>query len=373
MSPDSAPADPPGSMETGRRATDTGTGSIEGERRSAERRSEDRRKLERIGIFGLIAILVAGAAVILAIVAVWRQAGVNTRIEALQAEQAAIASGTQELRQKLTLLAEQAAEDARRNEELSRLSAQFGQLNETIESLRERAESGQRALLRDEARFLLEMAGQRLALERDVTGAIAALRAADERLAAVRDPRLAGVRRRLALETQSLHMFPQPDLAGVAARLAAAEELAPRLPVMGAVTSKYEPEDRLSGVAPGLERAWQVVKSSLRDMISIRRIGKDAVELVSLEEQGVRRHHLQLLLFSARLSAMRGDEPGFRAALTNARSWLMQMFDKSDPNVIALADDIDELLQLDIAPPLPDISGSLQLLQRLEPRSPSTS
>lgn len=343
-------------------------GALDPERRSLERRTEDRRKLERIGIFGLVAILIAATAAILAIVAVWRQVGVNTRIEDLRAELGSAASESQRLRLDLTRLNQQAMLEAQRREELARLPAELAQLNESVDALRERTEAGQRVMLRDEARFLLEMAVQRLALERDIGGAMSALRAADERLAALRDPRLAGVRRRLALEIQSLHMFPQPDLAGVAAKLAAAEEIAPTLPVLGAVTDRYEPPDRLSGVAPGLERAWQVVKGSLRDMISIRRIGKDAVELVSLEEQGVRRHHLQLLLFSARLSAMRGDQTGFRTALTNARGWLGQMFDKSDVQVAALASDIDELVEIDIAPPPPDISGSLELLQQLEPR-----
>lgn len=342
--------------------------AIEPDRRSLERRSEDRRKLERIGLFGLVAILIAAGAVILAIVAIWRQAGVNTRIEELRAEQGDVESQAQVLRQELVKLAEQAALEARRREELARLPAELAQLNESVESLRERAEAGQRALLRDEARFLLEMATQRLALERDITGAMSALRAADERLAALGDPRFAGVRRRLALEIQSLNMFPQPDLSGVSAKLAALEELAPTLPVLGAVTDEYVPPDRLSGVAPGLERAWLVVKGSLRDMISIRRIGQDAVELVSLEEQGVRRHHLQLLLFSARLSAMRGDQTGFRTALTNARAWLAQMFDKTDNQVMAVTSDIEELLELEIAPTPPDVSGSLRLLRQIDPR-----
>lgn len=347
---------------------DPAAGTAEGERRSIERRNEDRRKLERIGIRGLIAILIALAAVVLAIVAVWRQAGVNTRLEELQREQQTLAAGTLRLRDELTRLAEQTAANARRSEELAGLATKFSELNASVESLRERAEAGQRALLKDEARFLLEIAARRLTLERDVSGALAAMQAADERLAAVRDARLAGVRRRLAVEIQSLRSFPQPDLAGIAAKLGAAEDIAADLPVLGAVTETYEPQDRLSGVAPGFARAWQVVKTSITGMISVRRIGEDAVELVSLEEQGVRRHHLQLLLFSARLAALRGDQDGFRASVSNARNWLAHMFDAHDARVAALARDLESLERLELMPPLPDVSGSLKLLDRLEPR-----
>lgn len=348
---------------------DPAAATAEGERRSLERRNEDRRKLERIGIRGLVAILIALAAVVLAIVAVWRQAGINTRLEDLQREQQTLAGGTLLLRDELTKLAQQTAANARRSEELAGLATQFSELNASVESLRERAEAGQRALLRDEARFLLEIATRRLTLERDVAGALTAMQAADERLAAVHDPRMAGVRRRLAAEVQSLRSFPQPDLAGIAAKLAAAEDLAADLPVLGAVTATYEPQDELSGVAPGFARAWRVVKTSLTGMISIRRIGEDAVELVSLEEQGVRRHHLQLLLFSARLAALRGDQDGFRATVSNARNWLTQLFDTHDERVAQLARDLASLQQLDLAPPMPDVTASLKLLGRLEPRS----
>lgn len=348
---------------------DPAAATAEGERRSLERRNEDRRKLERIGVRGLVAILIALAAAVLAIVAVWRQAGINTRLEELQREQQALAEGSALLRAELTKLAQQTVANSRRSEELAALAAQFSELNASVESLRERTESGRRALLRDEARFLLEMSARRLALDRDIAGALTAMQAADERLTAVNDPRFAGVRRRLAVEIQALRSFPQPDLAGIAAKLAAAEDLAPNLPVLGAVTATYEPPDEVGGMAPGIARAWRVMKTSLTGMISIRRIGEDAVQLVSLEEQGVRRHHLQLLLFSARLAALRGDQEGFRAAVTSARNWLTKLFDTHDERVVQLARDLEALAALEITPPLPDVSASLKLLDRLEPRT----
>lgn len=343
-------------------------GPVEVERRSVERRNEDRRKIERIGIRVLLAILFAAAAVVLAIVAAWRQAGINTRLEALQSEQASLSANSVRLREELSRLSEQTAANTNRSEEIGRLSARVAELNESLESLRERAESGQRAVLRDEGRYLLEIGVRRLALERDVQGALSALQGAEERFALLRDPRLTGVRRRLALEIQSLRAFQPPDLAGITAKLTAAEDLAPSLPVIGAITLDYEPRDRTSGLAPGFNRAWQVVKSSMRDMISIRTIGAEAGELVSLEEQGVRRHHLQLLLFSARLAALRGDQTSFAASIDDARRWLAQMFDPAEPAVAGLARELEALAALNIAPALPDITGSLQLLDRIEPR-----
>jgi uroporphyrin-3 C-methyltransferase len=104
-------------------------------------------------------------------------------------------------------------------------------------------------------------------------------------------------------------------------------------------------------------------------MVRVRRFGAETVELISLEEQGVRRHHLQLLLFSARLAALRGDEAEYRTSLDRAGSWLGEMFDTRDAGVTSLQRELRALEHLPIAVPVPDISQSLKLLEKVVPRS----
>lgn len=342
------------------------TGPTEGDRRQNERRNEDRRKLERVSARGLIALLISVAAIGLAVYALWQDAAVSGRVASLQLEQARFAAASDKLNQDLLALNSQLAVTERRVGALGGLPSQLAGLADSVQELRDRTESGQRAWMLAEARYLLEIANRRLALERDTGAALAAMMAADERLRATGDPGLNLARRRLATEIQSVRALPQPDLAGLAARLAAAEELADDLTVLGAIEHVYVPASRIEGAAPGLGRAWRKLKSSISELVSIRRIGEDAVELVSLEEQGVRRHHLQLLLFASRIAALRGDQPGFRSSVTTARAWLEQMFDPRDSGVEGLARELRELERLDIAPPLPDISGTLALLQRAD-------
>jgi uroporphyrin-3 C-methyltransferase len=305
----------------------------------------------------------------------WQHYSVIGRLEALQAAQAQFAATNDELHRQLSALEDRVAVNDRRTEELGRLSAQFAQLSGSVDELRERADAGQRGWIMAEARYLLEIANRRLTLERDTGSALAAMLTADERLRMARDPAVNPVRRKLAGEIQTLRSLPQPDLAGIASRLAAAEELSSDLAVLGAVSSRYQPPMTTPDQSSGILRAWQVLHSSFAGMISIRRIGKDAAELVSLEEQGVRRHHLQLLLFAARVAALRADQPGFRASVSNARHWLDQMFDPADTRVVGLRRELQELEKIDIAPSLPDISGSLRMLERVgqperAPRAP---
>jgi uncharacterized protein HemX len=104
-------------------------------------------------------------------------------------------------------------------------------------------------------------------------------------------------------------------------------------------------------------------------MVRVRPIGEDTIALVSLEEQSVRRHHLQLLLFSARLAALRGDADEYRAGVTSARNWLEKMFDSRDTGVSSLLQELKALENVSITVPLPDISKSLQVLERVAPRN----
>jgi uroporphyrin-3 C-methyltransferase len=339
------------------------------ERRQIERRTEDRGKLERVSARGLIALLLAVAALAFVLFFTWRQYGAREQLAALQAEQQRMTTLTTQLQRQLAAADERLARIDRRTLELGNLGAQFEGLSESVNELRARADAAQLPWIMAEARYLLEIANRRLTLERDADSALAALVAADERLSAAADPGLNAARRKLASEIQSLSTVKQPDLAGVASRLAAAEELAADLAVKGAVAQNYEPPNPEGETAPGFGRAWRMIRRSLTGIVSVRRIGEDAVELVSIEEQGLRRQHLQLLLFAGRVAALRGDEEAFRSSIANARQWLTRMFDPADERVGALNRELASLAGLDIAPALPDISGSLRLIEAASNRS----
>ncbi|HJS21525.1 MAG TPA: uroporphyrinogen-III C-methyltransferase [Steroidobacteraceae bacterium] len=341
---------------------------VDTERRQAERRTEDRRKTERASVRALLAVLFAAVAVLFAALGWWQQSEVRRGLDAVRAEQQKLTDSSAQLRVQIGELTARSRSDEGRLNELGGLSQQVTELARTLEELRARTEAGERAWVVAEARYLMEIANRRLTLERDDASALAALLAADARLQSLRDPALNGVRRALAQEIQTLRATPHPDIAGIVARLASGEELAARLPVLGAIAEHYRPDEPTSGTTPGFARAWQIVKSSFVGMVSIRRIGEDAVELVSLEEQGLRRHHLQLLLYGARMAALRGDAADYRANVGAARRWLEEMFDLRDVSVASLQKDLQMLEQLNIAPALPDISRSLQLLDRVTPR-----
>jgi uncharacterized protein HemX len=273
------------------------------------------------------------------------------------------------LRDELVMLNEHSQSNARRIDELGNLTPRIAELRDALDAIRERTDAAERSWIRSEARHLIEVANRRLSLERDLRSALTALELADQRLQSLRDPAMNGVRRALAQEIQSLKVISPPDIAGISARLANAEELAGRLPVLGAIAEHYQPDEPASVTTPGFARAWSILRNSFFGMVRVRRIGAESVELVSLEEQSVRRHHLQLLLFSARLAALRGDAVEYRASVGRALGWLNEMFDARDPSVTSLQQELRALEPLVIAAPLPDISQSLKLFDKVAPRS----
>ena len=254
----------------------------------------------------------------------------------------------------------------KRLDAMEEVPKQVQELSTLVEELRGRAEGPERAWSRAEASFLMELAQSRLRLDRDVDTAIIALESADSRLAALRDPGVAEVRQQLAKEIQALRSVRRADTTGILVRLTNAEEQAAALPVRGIVA--VERTSPVATLPEGLfARAWAVARNAISGLISIRTVDDRAGSVVTLEQQDLRRQHLQLLLFSARTAVVRHDNASYRSALAGARQWLGEFFDVNDPATIAMLSEIQSLEPVNVDPQLPDVSGSARILQRLVP------
>jgi len=250
---------------------------------------------------------------------------------------------------------------------LEELPKHVQELMLSVEQLRGHAEGPERAWSRAEALFLLELAQHRITLDRDVETAIAALEAADLRLAALRDQTFASVRQQIARELQALRSVHRPDIVGIVARLASTEEQVMRLPVKGIVASEREKLSRAATPEGMLARAWAMTKNALSNLVVVTDVEDETSRIVTDEEALLRRQYLQLLLLSARTAVARHDEVAYRQALSSARRVLSDFFDLSSPAGQAVLANIQALEPVNIDPELPDISRSSELLRRLVP------
>jgi uroporphyrin-III C-methyltransferase len=257
--------------------------------------------------------------------------------------------------------------------DLQPMPGQVHDLTASIDELRGRSEGPQRAWSRAEALFLLELAQRRLGLDRDVGTAQAALQAADERLAMLREPALTPVREQIAKEQRALTDMHEPDRGTVLVQLAGAEDSVAGITIRGTMTSGPEGVAREPLPSGFFERAWAVIKGTFASLFSVERVHGGGGSLVSAEDEVLRRQHLQLLIFSARVAVIRHDSSAYRTALTGAQRWLDQYFEMSDAATAGVRKQLTALLTVDIDPPLPDISRSSKLLQRLTPGERGTS
>jgi uncharacterized protein HemX len=102
---------------------------------------------------------------------------------------------------------------------------------------------------------------------------------------------------------------------------------------------------------------------ALRDLVSLKRIDPATTRLVTQEEESLRRQHLDLLMFSARVAAMEPDAAAYQQSLQAASDWLEHFFDVSSPKTAAVRAELAALRAVNIAPPLPAVGAAARQLQ----------
>jgi uroporphyrin-3 C-methyltransferase len=315
----------------------------------------------------LLALAVAG--LLLAIYAHWRIGQFDNRIDRVRGQVVELRASQDRLSSQLTTLNTrmETSQRALRAElrSLHELPAQIAVLGRGVEELRARTEAPQRAWARAEAMYLLDLAERQLNLDHDVRTAIAAMEAADARLASFNDPATTEVRRLLAQDLAALRAVPLPNLGATLARIATLEDAVPTLAVLGVPvtrgsSAKLEPEPK-----GAFRRAMRRIGEALSGMVTLKRVDPSTSRLVTQQEQSLRRQHLELLLFAARVAAMQPDGVAYAQSLDAAATWLTQYFDTSSAGVAAALAEIQALRSINVEPEQPKIGAAARQLQRL--------
>jgi uroporphyrin-3 C-methyltransferase len=312
----------------------------------------------------------AALALLLALYAHWRFDQFAERIDRLRTQVATLRAAQSQFDSQLGLLTtrlEQAHEQFRSQiRGLGEVPTQVGELGQSVAELRARTEAPQRAWIRAEALYLLELAGRRLRLEHDVPTAIAAMESADARLATVNDPAVTEVRAQLARELAALRAVDVPDLPAIIARLTALGARSEDFRVLGVPVAKARRSGRVADTEEGtFDRALERLGQAWQDLFSYRRVDPDTTRLVTREEESLRRQHLELLLFAARIAAMQQDPAAYEQSLRAAVDWLDRYFDVRHALVESARAELLALAAIQIDPAHPETGTAAQLLQRV--------
>lgn len=214
---------------------------------------------------------------------------------------------------------------------------------------------------------LLRMANDSLQLAGDVETARLALGSADRRLQALGDPLFAEVRRRLAQEIAALETVPRPDISGMAYALEGLQgelgSLSPRRGTLVPADAEQAPAPEADAAAPS---RWRLVLrdlwTTLESLVVVRRREGGEPPLIMPDQQSLLVQNLYLKLESARVALLARDDRNFHASLSIARTWLEKYYDGAHPAVAAASASLRTMDGVNIRPPLPEISGSLDAL-----------
>jgi len=230
---------------------------------------------------------------------------------------------------------ETAARVALLDARLSEVALQRSQLEDLMQSLsRSRDEN-----LVVDIESALGLAQQQAELTGSVQPLLAALQAAQKRLAKVAQPRLAPVMRAIQQDIDRLQSTRLTDMPGLLMRLDELVVLVETLPVMNAVGPNSRASRAVDTVPP---RTWaQMVKdadasavvqqlwSELTGLVRVSRIENAQGVLLSPEQSFFVRENLKLRLLNARLSLLSRQTMTAKNDLAMAERDMLQFFDLS--------------------------------------------
>jgi len=207
----------------------------------------------------------------------------------------------------------------------------------------------------------LVAASQQLQLAGNVRGALAALQAADQRLARADKLAASPLRRAIAQDMDRLKAVPQVDTAGIALKLdnliAQGDSLplvtAETIPVRAAARARYADE------STGFTRAARDFWDEMKGLVRIRELDNPEAPLITPAQAYFLRENLKLRLLSARVALLARDQPSFREDIKATQGWVSKYFDaKARPTAAALAT-LKEVGDSPVAITVPDINASL--------------
>lgn len=213
-----------------------------------------------------------------------------------------------------------------------------------------------------EVEQMLVLASQQLQLAGNVRAALAALQAADQRLAKADKLAATPLRRAIAADMERLKAVPQVDTVGIAVKIDGLINQADTLPLVISENlppprpaSRWRPVDDRGGFSRAARDFWDEMKGLVR----IRDMETTDTALLTPAQSYFLRENLKLRLLSARVALLARDEPSFREDMRATQAWVARYFDPhAKPTTVALTT-IRQLADTPVSIALPDVNASL--------------
>lgn len=280
------------------------------------------------------------------------------RLNELTNSNEAIANSMQDLQQQLGRRLK------RQMEVFESLPGRMSNIENSMSSIQGISTGVRDSWLLAEAEYYMQIANAQLQLAGNPNLARLALLQADDRIRQLANPALTNVRRALSNELRALELINRPDIEGVTLTLASLADVVQSLPLRQQIEVPAKDGPEIEGELSGIDRAMASLKSTVGDVVSVRRTDESVKPLIAPESAYFLRANVSLQLQVARLALLRGERAAFQQSLDDADAWLGEYYDADSTQVQSARQTIAETRDglFDIA--TPDISDSLRLLRQ---------
>ena len=220
-----------------------------------------------------------------------------------------------------------------------------------------------------EAEYLLGIASQKLQLEKDLNTAVSLLERADQALLASDSRNVFAVRQAIASELSLLRNVEAFDREGIYLRIDNLLVQMDTIDLLSSLRQKFEnSRGEASEVVQISADATGIIDSSLEFLGSIfvwRKWDETPEAMLEPGQDALIKQNLQLMLGQAQLALLMGDKKIYQQSLAKSTAWLRRyaVTDSAAGQMMAL--ELDQLIAIDIDPPMPSISQSLSLISQL--------
>ncbi|MEL7327165.1 MAG: uroporphyrinogen-III C-methyltransferase [Pseudomonadota bacterium] len=202
-----------------------------------------------------------------------------------------------------------------------------------------------------EADYLVKLAGRKLFLEHDVESATQLMENADQRIAALNDPSLVGLRKAMANDITKLRVVPLVDRDGLVLRLTALQQQVDKLPLANALlpeAAAVEKQQVSEDIANWQDNLMTSLKDFSENFITFRTRDGNVIPLLSPQQHFYLKENIKAKLETAIKAVYQEQGEIYTTSLETADKWAMAFFNQDDNSVKEFNKTLSQLSKQDI-------------------------
>ncbi|KIP79213.1 uroporphyrin-III methyltransferase [Vibrio harveyi] len=202
-----------------------------------------------------------------------------------------------------------------------------------------------------EADYLVKLAGRKLFLEHDVESATQLMESADQRIAALNDPSLVGLRKAMANDITKLRVVPLVDRDGLVLRLTALQQQVDKLPLANALlpeAAAVEKQQVSGDIANWQDNLMTSLKDFSENFITFRTRDGNVIPLLSPQQHFYLKENIKAKIETAIKSVYQEQGEIYTTSLETADKWAMAFFSQDDNSVKEFNKSLSQLSKQDI-------------------------